>query len=162
MRLAALVFACLLPLATQAACPASIVGTYSAAYSKASNLDGFNNGFVGVFQFAAPAKTGLGTVTILWQAYAQTDNASGDKGSGVTVTNNTHKYRFDKTSCRAEIYLSNSDDASKYSVIFGVVAGSTVYFMDGPKGVALPAALDSGGTTWPAPYSFGIGTAVKQ
>jgi hypothetical protein len=162
MRLAALVFACLLPVTSQAACPASLVGTYSAAYSKASNLDGFNNGFVGVFQFAVPAKTGLGTMTILWQAYAQTDNASGDKGSGVTVTNNTHKYRFDKTSCRAEIYLSNSDDASKYSVIFGVVAGSTVYFMDGPKGVALPAALDSGGTTWSAPYSFGIGTAVKQ
>jgi hypothetical protein len=162
MRLAALVFACLLPLATQAACPASIVGTYSAAYSKASNLDGFNNGFVGVFQFAAPAKTGLGTMTILWQAYAQTDNASGDKGGGVTVTNKTYMYRFDKTSCRAEIYLSNSDDASKYDVKFGVVAGSTVYFMDGPTGVALPAALDSGGTTWPAPYSFGIGTAVKQ
>jgi len=162
MRLAALLFACLLPLTAQAACPTSLVGIYSAAYSKASNLDGFNNGFVGVFQFAAPAKTGLGTVTILWQAYAETASASGDTGGGVTVTNKTYKYRFDKTSCRAEIYLSNSDDASKYDVKFGVVAGSTVYFMDGPTGVALPAALDSGGTTWPAPYSFGIGTAVKQ
>jgi len=162
MRLAALVFTCLLPVTAQAACPTSIVGTYSAAYSKASNLDGFNNGFVGVFQFAVPAKTGLGTMTILWQAYAQTDNASGDKGSGLTVTNKTHMYRFEKTSCRAEFYLSNYPDASKYDVIFGVVAGSTVYFMDGPKGVALPAALDSGGTTWSAPYSFGIGTAVKQ
>jgi hypothetical protein len=162
MRLAALVFACLLPVTSQAACPASLVGTYSAAYSKASNLDGFNNGFVGVFQFAAPAKTGLGTVTILWQAYAETASASGDTGGGVTVTNKTSMYRFDKTSCRAEIYLSNSDDVSKYDVKFGVVAGSTVYFMDGPTGVALPAALDSGGTTWSAPYSFGIGTAVKQ
>lgn len=162
MRLAALVFASLLPLTTQAACPISLVGTYSAAYSKASNLDGFSNGFVGVFQFAAPAKTGLGTVTILWQAYAETASASGDPGGGVTVTNKNHKYRFDKTSCRAEFYLSNYPDTSKYDVIFGVAAGSTVYFMDGPKDVALPAALDSGGTTWSAPYSFGIGTAVKQ
>jgi len=98
----------------------------------------------------------------VWQAFAQTNSSSGDQGGGVTLVNKPAKYRFDKTSCRAEIYLSNSDDASKYNVIFGVVAGSTVYFMDGPKGVSLPAAIDNGGTTWSAPNSLGIGTAVKQ
>jgi hypothetical protein len=162
MRLAALVFACLLPVTSQAACPASLVGTYSAALSKASNADGYNNGFVGVFRFDAPAANGVGVMTIVWQAFAQTNSSSGDQGGGVTLVNKPAKYRFDKTSCRAEIYLSNSEDASKYNVIFGVVAGSTVYFMDGPKGVSLPAAIDNGGTTWSAPSNFGIGTAVKQ
>jgi len=123
MRLAALVFACLLPLATQAACPKSLVGTYSYIDT--------------IYRGDGSVATGVGTAqitsntagSITYSAYSQ----SGLDGYAPEENFNTVPVAitFNSKTCIGKFVTPDLGEGLMNSYFVVANNGNTIYTLDG-------------------------------
>jgi len=140
MRLAALVFACLLPLTAQAACPKSVAGNYVVYGNKASPSIVSARG--GLITFSAMTNNiGVISSQIFISNEISTDSSSTVTGK-LAPSQAGPKYTYDGK-CFGYVWQpADSDDSSKLKVSFFFVSdsGAQIVLIDGPTDVVKNSA----------------------
>ena len=151
MRLAALVFACLLPLTAQAACPKSVAGNYVVYGNKASPSIVSARG--GLITFSAMTNNiGVISSQIFISNEISTDSSSTVTGELQLSEKGTPKYTYDGK-CFGYVWQTADSDSSKLEVSFFFVSdsGAQIVLIDGPTDVVKNSA---GNPITPLPTSW--------
>ena len=134
-----------------AACPATISGSYS-AYQIRYLADGTQQTSVGTHVFT-PLTNGIGTETIyLWESVVDSATIT---GSG-TRKRPTRKYVYDKATCRGYTWAEDGQsEAGTLTIRYFAVAasGNNLFFTQGPRNVAMdatgnPSATNANPSSW--------------
>jgi len=153
-----------------AACPASIAGSYS-KYSIRYQVDGAEQTSVGTHVYSAVGADGAGTETIYqWVSLVNPH----DNTAEAKISKPVRKYKYDKTTCRGYTWVADDSEvtvAGTLTIRFFAVAesGNTIYQIQGPTNYPQDALGNpvpfSASQTWPSkwtPTSAAVNILTKQ